>query len=62
LKAVVASVTELKIFDTFNLEDHPAYKALSVAQDHIKACFAAFGVRFSVTQKYHFLIPSARVA
>jgi len=44
LKAVVASVTELKIFDTFNLEDHPAYKALSVAQDHIKACFAAFGL------------------
>jgi hypothetical protein len=63
LKAVVASVTELKIFDTFNLEDHPAYKALSVAQASLEACFAAFGVRISAMQKNrHFLIPSARIA
>jgi hypothetical protein len=62
LKAVIASVTELKIFNTFNLEDHPAYKALLAAQVHIQGCFNAFGVRISAIQKYHILIPGARVA
>jgi len=44
LKEVVAAVTELKIFDTINFEDHIAYKALGVAEYHIKNCFAAFGL------------------
>jgi len=62
LKVVVAAVAELKIFDTSNLEDNAAYKALLVAQDHIRGCFAAFGVRILAMPQYHFLIPSARVA
>jgi len=62
LKVVVAAVAELKIFDTFTLEDNPAYKALLVAQGHIRGCFAAFGVRISAMQKYHFLIPGVRAA
>ena len=45
LKEAVAAVTELKIFDTVDFEGHPAYKALVVAQNHIKECFNAFGVR-----------------
>ena len=47
LREVVAAVTELKIFDTVNLEHHPAYKALGVAEAYIKDCFATFGVRIS---------------
>jgi hypothetical protein len=47
LKQVVAAVTELKMFDTTNFEDHAAYKALVVAQNQIRACFNAFGVRHS---------------
>jgi hypothetical protein len=62
LKEVVAAVTELKIFDIVNFEDHAAYKALGVAEYHIKNCFAAFGVGISAMQTYHFLIASPRAA
>jgi len=62
LKGVVAAVTELKIYDITNLEDHAAYKGLVEAQSHIKGCFTAFGVRISAVRKYRFLIASARTA
>ena len=55
-------MTELKIFDIVNFEDHAAYKVLGVAEYHIKNCFAAFGVRISTMQTYHFLIASVRAA
>lgn len=45
LNNVIAAVTELKIFDTTDLEDHPAYQALVEAKDQIKACYTTFGVR-----------------
>lgn len=44
LKEIVDTVTELNIFNTANLQEHRAVKALAIAQHYIKACFNTFGV------------------
>jgi hypothetical protein len=44
LNEAVDAVTELKIFETVDFVDHPASRALAVAQNHIKECFNTFGV------------------
>lgn len=44
LQEAVAAVTELRIFNLDNFEDHPAYKALARAQRYIKSCHNTFGV------------------
>ncbi len=43
LQEAVDAVTELKIVNITNLEDHPTYRT---ALARIKACHKAFGVRF----------------
>ncbi|KAI0247273.1 hypothetical protein BJV78DRAFT_1285698 [Lactifluus subvellereus] len=60
LKEAVAAVTELKIFDTVDLEDHPAYKALVVAQNHIKGCFNAFGLNSDWNEKEQLISDAVR--
>jgi len=60
LKVVVAAVAELKIFDTSNLEDNAAYKALLVAQDHIRGCFAAFGLEGIWSEKERLIADAVR--
>lgn len=40
-------MTELKIFDTAELEDRPAHKAFDGAKEQINACFATVHVRGS---------------
>ena len=47
LQEAVAAVTELRIFDLDNFEDHPAYQALAKAQGYIKTCHNTFGVRLT---------------
>jgi hypothetical protein len=47
LQAAAAAVTELKIIDMANFENHPARKAINEAKEQIKTCFGAFGVRKS---------------
>lgn len=47
MQQVAEAVTELKIFDMAEFEDHPAHKALDEAKADINACFAAFHVRGS---------------
>ena len=47
LQEAIAAVTELKIFNLDNFEDHPAYKALVRAQRYIKTCHNTFGVRLT---------------
>jgi hypothetical protein len=47
LQQVAEAVSELKIFDMAESEEHPAHKALDEAKEHINACFAAFHVRGS---------------
>ncbi len=44
LQEAVAAVTELKIFNMIDFEDHPAYRTLATAQARIKACHKTFGV------------------
>ncbi|KAI9449356.1 hypothetical protein BJY52DRAFT_253062 [Lactarius psammicola] len=44
LEEASAAVKELKIFNLDNFEDHPAYKALTRAQTHIKTCYSTFGL------------------
>jgi len=44
LKEIVDTVTELNIFDTTDLEYHPAFRALAIAQHRIKLSFSAFGL------------------
>jgi hypothetical protein len=44
LKEAAAAETESKMFEIVDFEDLPAYKALAVAQNHIKDCFNTFGV------------------
>ena len=47
LQEAVAAVTELKIFNLANFEDHSAYRTLARAQARIKASHKSFGVRLT---------------
>jgi len=60
LKQVVAAVTELKMFEMTNFEDHAAYMALVVAQNQIRACFNAFGLGGSWGEKEQIIIDAVR--
>jgi len=44
LQEAVAAVTELKIFNLANFEDHPAYRTLARAQTRIRASHKSFGL------------------
>jgi len=60
LNKVIAAVTELKIFDTTNLEDHAASQALAVAIGQIRACYAAFGLDDSWSEKEQLLADAVK--